>query len=185
MYIQTIKPYKIFKHACLHPRPHVWLRALKIYGRTNQQLKANIEFVEKHTSFWKSSDFLLKLGLSNSSFLQKKIEKEKSFNTCSHCKQKIKEEDFDYYAAYWSGSYNDGVYWRTVHKQCKKDAHQNESYECQNIDTSCNDCKHFVRGKSICKGSWEGYCQKLNKPTKAHALVACPENAECFEHRKS
>jgi hypothetical protein len=113
--IKTIEPKDIFKTACLHSRPKVYLRALEIYGH-NQQLKANVKFVKTNTSIK---------------------------NICGQCDKTITEEDFDYFAAYWTPHI-----WRPTHKHCKEAYKSEEVWDCQTLDANCNDCKHFKRGKN-------------------------------------
>jgi hypothetical protein len=72
---------------------------------------------------------------------------------------------------YWSSS------WALCHPECKKEGEREEAYECQKIDSDCNDCKFFKRIKGI-----EGTCEKFNKKTTANPNFCSSHN--CFEHRK-
>jgi hypothetical protein len=74
-FVKTINTDILFKHCCLHDRPYVYLRALRIAGRRNAQLKANISFIETNS----------------------KID-----SNCCNCKNKLTEESISYYATYWT-----------------------------------------------------------------------------------
>jgi hypothetical protein len=67
--------------------------------------------------------------------------------------------------------------WSICCKGCKQKGEVEESYECQKIDSDCNDCLYFVRLKGAV-----GTCRKFNKE-----VVASPNFAsgfDCFKHRK-
>ncbi len=148
-FIQTIEIKDLFKYCCFHDRPKVYLRALRIYGN-NMQLKANSYFVENNT-------------------IIKKV--------CGWCEKEITENDFDYFAGYWTGHS-----WRPVHKDCKKEYKDTEVKDCQKIDADCNDCKHFERIRSLGTGIASGNCKKFKKETIAY--VNYSRGMKCFEHRK-
>jgi hypothetical protein len=71
--IKTIEIKELFKLCCFHNNHKVYLDELKT-GH-NQQLNANIDFVEKNTRIT---------------------------NICGWCNTKIKDGEFDYLASYWT-----------------------------------------------------------------------------------
>lgn len=97
-------------------------------------------------------------------------------NLCHACKKPVTKETITVYSSYWK------AIWFPCHKDCLQAYAQENSYLCQCLDASCNDCKHFERGDRIDKRSSNGHCRKLDKPTIA--IVNWPMHMECFEHRK-
>ena len=93
---------------------------------------------------------------------------------CHQCKEEIEEKDFAYFASYWTPHL-----WRPVHKECRNECKFNDAYECQKIDCSCNDCGHFDR-----ISQQKGTCTKFDKKVTPWANTCCPQNLECFTHRK-
>ena len=71
---------------------------------------------------------------------------------------------------YWTAT------WSVCHEACKKAGEKLEVFECQKIDSDCNDCFYFQR----VKGS-SGNCQKFNKKVKA--LPNFCSGYKCFKHR--
>ena len=97
-------------------------------------------------------------------------------NICRYCKQEIKEEDFCITYGYWY------PLWYPSHKDCKQEGENNEAFECQKIDSACNDCKYFNRdteksGKIV----FYGICSKKNKEVRTSRCFC--ENRDCFVHR--
>ena len=93
-------------------------------------------------------------------------------NKCSHCSKLIDLEDIDIKVGYWF------PVWRSVHKDCLKEAKSLEVFECQKIDCSCNDCFFFKREKES-----KGYCNKKNIKVTAWSNTNQPQNVDCFKHR--
>ncbi|HMT02298.1 MAG TPA: hypothetical protein PKD00_03160 [Burkholderiales bacterium] len=89
---------------------------------------------------------------------------------CSESREILTKENIDIRISYWSS------YWFPIHKDLKVEAAKQEAFECQKIDTSCNDCKFLDRPNSRCK--------RYNRQVQI-----CPNTAQdhfhCFEHRKS
>lgn len=52
---------------------------------------------------------------------------------------------------------------------------------CKEIDSDCNDCRHFSRGEWLSKGVCSGRCTKFDKPTEARPNFY--SGKECFEMR--
>lgn len=99
-------------------------------------------------------------------------------NVCRFCRERISEGDFDVTPAYWGG----GMY--PCHKKCKKDGVKREAYDCQLIDASCNDCKHFLHHETVNVVGMKhrvGICRKSGESVKAYPNFAMGK--ECFEHR--
>lgn len=99
------------------------------------------------------------------------------WNPSSRCRasgQILTKENIDIYVGYWTPNC-----WFPIHKDLLKEHKRSEAYECQKIDCSCNDCAHFKRevGSS-------GHCEVLNKKVIAYSNTCCPENSECFLHRR-
>lgn len=69
-----LSKFKIYKEACLHDRPLVYLRALRIYIK-DAKVRAMSLFIEDNSRI---SD------------------------SCSYSKDKLTEDTFDYYASYWT-----------------------------------------------------------------------------------
>lgn len=109
------------------------------------------------------------------------------------------EESSDFYSTYWSAL---RIPICKIHSpiECREYQKQ-EAYECQLIDSDCNDCKHFKRGsRNLYRGDkvktqdgeynrilvahdvFCGRCQKFDKPTIAFVNMATGH--ECFEHRR-
>lgn len=192
--IKTIEPKDIFKNCCLHERPLVYLRALRIYAH-NQQLKANIAFVENNT--------IIK-------------------NTCGWCNQIIEEKDFDYLAGYWfpfifrpvhtycKKKYKDyeAFECQNIDKNCndckffkrgKIQAPLTQEHDFLAVDFKINwteerkwekDNKETLHHLPLARLAkigdmveFNGYCEKKNIPVHAQSNFAC--GYECFEHRKS
>ena len=93
-------------------------------------------------------------------------------NICCHTGQTLTQETIDIKVGYWTP-----FLWKPIHKDFKLVATQQESFECQNIDCSCNDCFFLDRVKS--------WCNKFDRATKVEAALCHPQNRECFKHRKS
>ncbi len=91
--------------------------------------------------------------------------------SCRYCTKPIKKEDIVITEAYYQ------PFKFFSHKNCKKEGYKEEAYECQKIDSDCNDCKYFDR----IKGS-QGNCTKFNKEVEARANFA--SGLKCFTHRK-
>lgn len=95
------------------------------------------------------------------------------------------------------------------HRTCKKEGMKREAYDCQCIDASCNDCKHYQRqgrpespsplprdrritdeeqyvyltGAIAASADSFGQCLKYNKRVTTNPNTA--EMMPCFEHRRA
>ncbi len=96
----------------------------------------------------------------------------KPSNKCCQSGELLTNKDIDIKASYWTPNL-----WKPIRKDLLAEAKKAESFECQNIDCSCNDCKWLNRADS--------WCTKFDKKTRAEVNIACPENINCFEHRRS
>jgi len=92
-------------------------------------------------------------------------------NKCQATGILLNESNFDIGIRYWLPNS-----WYPVHKDFKHDYMKNEAYNCQKLDTNCNDCKHLNRA--------EMKCLKLNKGLSFAPNTCMPENQDCFIHRK-
>lgn len=79
-------------------------------------------------------------------------------------------------------------YWAKLkypaHHECVKLGMAKEAFECQKIDSDCNDCAFFERGErwANSKKDFNGFCKKFEKQTTAHVGFASLH--PCFEHRR-
>ena len=98
--------------------------------------------------------------------------------SCRYCSSILTLEDATTTLSYW----NQFVFF--CHKICKQSGERQEAIDCQTIDASCNDCKHFQRGKIIggIPKTFDGHCLKFDKPTVAYPHYW--HGKECFEHRR-
>lgn len=97
-----------------------------------------------------------------------------NLSKCRYCGEIIKNLDDAYITyGYWA------PIWFICHKACKEKGEQNEAYECQCIDTNCNDCLHFERRKGC-----EGVCKKTSEAKRGFSNYCTPENLDCFQHRR-
>jgi hypothetical protein len=85
-------------------------------------------------------------------------------------KEVLTKDTIDVQIGYWT------PVWLSVHKDFKQLSMDINAYECQKIDTSCNDCSFLNR-----KESW---CTKFNRKTIIQANMCQPQNQDCFLHRK-
>lgn len=94
---------------------------------------------------------------------------------CRLCKEEVQEKDFTIYTTYRRSLYT------TCHKECLQELQKKEAYECQNIDTCCNDCIFFQR---LSGKHWR--CTRLDKDVLSGEGIAL--SSECkwtlFKHRK-
>jgi len=90
-------------------------------------------------------------------------------NHCRYCKDKSLD-NITITKGYWY------KIWSICHKSCKQIGEKEEAYECQKIDSDCNDCYYFERIKGI-----DGICKKFNKSVKASPNF-CTSH-KCFKHR--
>lgn len=110
--------------------------------------------------------------------IKNKILRTNERGICRYCKQKVNPISYKTTITYW-GSYID-----ICHAECKSEGATKEAYECQLIDTNCNECKYFFRIKSTGNGTFKGWCNKFNRTTRAESNSANVNNTDCFEHRK-
>lgn len=95
---------------------------------------------------------------------------------CRYCEKEIPTGEEVSTHSYWKPF----KYWS--HNDCKKKGEASEAYECQKLDSDCNDCKFFERGKLLRKGVYTGHCKKFDKEVKAFPNFC--SGRECFKHRK-
>ena len=89
-------------------------------------------------------------------------------------------------------------YWSAVpfvsHPACRVAGYKAEAYECQLIDSDCNDCRFFTRDEMISKEIWQGRCLNDARHPRPHARIegdrvwAFPNFASdhpCFVHRRT
>jgi len=94
-----------------------------------------------------------------------------NFNAfCRFCKGKSLNNTTITKSYWWS-------LWSICCKDCKQEGEKEESYECQKIDSDCNDCGYFKRIKGL-----EGNCKKFNKSVTARPNFC--SSYDCFVHRK-
>lgn len=89
---------------------------------------------------------------------------------CTVTGGRLTSTNIDVIAGYWTPHL-----WKPVRKDLRASAMKEEAYQCQLLDTSCNDCKHLVRA--------DGKCGKFDTPVYLGVNESCPQNAKCFEHR--
>jgi len=105
-------------------------------------------------------------------------------NLCRGCNQPVTAANIAIWHTYWKAM------WAACHVQCRTEGMKSEAYECQILDKSCSDCRHFVRGKELTEvkgfgtGTFIGHCAHHNRTTFARACHSYPQNAECFSHRR-
>lgn len=93
---------------------------------------------------------------------------------CCHSRQPLTPANTAIKVGYWTPHI-----WRPVHRDLLAEAKLIEAGACQEIDCSCNDCKHFERQAGL-----KGTCKKFGRPVTAHPNHCHPENLACFEHRR-
>jgi hypothetical protein len=89
---------------------------------------------------------------------------------CAATGQVLMPENIDVAVGYWYPHL-----WKPVHHDHKKAYMAAEAYDCQLIDTACNDCKHLDR--------LAGACKKFGKQVSLEPCQSQPHNAACFVHR--
>jgi hypothetical protein len=90
---------------------------------------------------------------------------------CCESGDELNSENIAIKVGYWTPNL-----WKPIRKDLLKAAQTEEAYECQIIDTSCNNCIHLSRNESK--------CLKKGVSVVIMANTCCPHNADCFEHRK-
>lgn len=116
---------------------------------------------------------------------------------CRYCDLPLVESESVTAHTYWGGLPV------LCHKTCRDAGQRQEALECQTIDSDCNDCKHYRRGKlaplfrewtkkpdgTMVEITFQanvfigGHCLKFDKPT-----LAFPNKwtgRDCFEHRRA
>ncbi len=113
---------------------------------------------------------------------------------CRYCSKPVSEPMKT--LAYWNQTQD------VCHDECKVAGERQEAIDCQVIDSDCNDCKHYQRGKladkivsKLHKPNGEivdvifqpneiygGRCLRFNKTVSAfpHTFTG----RQCFEHRR-
>ncbi len=94
---------------------------------------------------------------------------------CRESGEELSEENTTILIGYWFP-----FCWFPIRKDLLEVSKKFEQLECQKIDCSCNDCKFFERIKER-----NGNCIKKGIPIIAQPNTSCPNNLECFEHRRS
>jgi hypothetical protein len=92
-------------------------------------------------------------------------------NKCRDSGDILTKDNIDIKIGYWTPNL-----WYPIRKDFKQESMKLESFLCQKIDCSCNDCKFLDRKNS--------FCQKLNKKVNICSNQCHPQNQICFEHRK-
>lgn len=91
---------------------------------------------------------------------------------CRYCEKPISKDEAVITKGYWLSS------WYICHKDCRQEGEKEEAFDCQNIDSDCNDCLHFSRIKGF-----QGLCLLKNKNVVANANFC--SGYDCFVHRKT
>ena len=106
---------------------------------------------------------------------------------CYYCKEITTKDNRIVAFGYWNG------FRMWSHKECEKEGYKKVAYECQSIDSDCNDCKYFKRTIMMGKGVWKGQCINEKRNPQEHAklkedkVLAYPNFCSghiCFVHRK-
>lgn len=113
-------------------------------------------------------------------------------NLCRYCDCTVQEAEAVITFSYWHG--NPFI----CHRECKDAGMKQEAFDCQSIDSDCNDCKHFRRGELIKRDFWDcglgrmvsvntevwtGHCLKFDRETRAYPMKWT--GRACFEHRRA
>lgn len=93
---------------------------------------------------------------------------------CCYCKKSVEAAEAKVIGSYWCG------FSRVAHPACIPEGFAEEAYECQLLDSNCNDCKHFSRAKGNC-----GTCLKGCRDGEFKVYPANWQGMSCFEHRKA
>lgn len=109
-------------------------------------------------------------------------------SNCCYCNVKLNEDKFYIITSYWN------PLWKPCcSEKCSLKCYKKEEYECQLIDSNCNECIHFERkdfssnSKSQTHnlfqpvGCYIGDCKKLKKIAGANRNNF--QGMDCFEHR--
>lgn len=115
---------------------------------------------------------------------------------CRYCGKTIMPEQEGKTSSYWhiaSTGLRAGPLRDVCHEDCKRDGERREAYQCQCIDTNCNDCLYFERDLSYIQprgtAQWEisfpGNCRFFNRPETGSPNYCDPTKTECFVHRRS
>lgn len=91
---------------------------------------------------------------------------------CCESGETLTLENIDVKIGYWWPNI-----WKPIRKDLKQEAMKFEAFECQKIDSSCNNCKHLDRANK--------WCNKLQKNVAINENLCHPENQDCFEHIRS
>lgn len=102
--------------------------------------------------------------------------KYKISNKCRYCNKQVEEDSIIETQSYWQPLGFPFIH--VSHKDCKAEGYKEEAKACQEIDSDCNDCKHFKRDKGN-----SGICLKTGLEVKA--AVNHSTLHSCFEHRRS
>jgi hypothetical protein len=123
-------------------------------------------------------------------------------NQCRYCDKQYKDgDDIQVTYPYYKQTGRTFVY--SCHKSCFQSGSKGEAYECQAIDTNCNDCGFFKRGEKssaddIVTSSFllfqstkgfDGSCSNpkskaFNMNVRGESNACQPWNSDCFVHRK-
>lgn len=95
-------------------------------------------------------------------------------SVCRYCYREVDRKDFDVAFSYWPIQ-GIGPGWFAAHKNCIKSGYADEAYECQCIDSNCNDCKFLIRSSLMCSA----FDKKVDPQSN---FCSC---MKCFVHRKS
>lgn len=97
---------------------------------------------------------------------------------CRYCMNAVEERNAEIVSQYWGSSK-----YYFAHKDCVKEGMKKEAYECQLIDTDCNDCINYTREKTLEPNVSIGQCNKYNKEVVAHVNFSTEH--DCFVHRRA
>ena len=92
---------------------------------------------------------------------------------CLGCKKPVSQADAVVYGSYWGG------YKNICHRDCIAEVSRLESFECQLIDSNCNDCKHFNRVAGNV-----GTCADGKRDGEFRVYPANWQGMDCFIHRR-
>lgn len=95
---------------------------------------------------------------------------------CCASGEVLSRENLGIKVGYWTP-----MLWKPCRKDLVREYQRREAYDCQLIDTNCNDCKHLVRGGGG-SGVFVGRCALKDVAITFMPNACMSENSECFEH---
>lgn len=97
---------------------------------------------------------------------------------CVSTKEKLTRDNIGIHVTYWNPNL-----WRPIRKDLAKEYRKQESYECQKIDSNCNDCGYLER-IGFGKGNNVQINRCLKKDIEVFPHPNTSANNDCFIHRK-